>query len=111
MRENTLNVSYTNYLVIKEEYHMLTLIALAVVIIALVAIRASARLVTIIITITTIVVLGTANAHAAEPGLGACGECTSNVVGLSVDYLAAAILLIISTVGTIILVRSDKKNK
>ena len=90
---------------------MLTLIALAIVIIALVAIRASARLVAIIITVTTIVVLGTANAHAAEPGLGACGECTSNIVGLSIDYLIASVLLIGSVVCTIVLVRNDKKNK
>ena len=90
---------------------MLTLIALAIVIIALVAIRASARLVAIIITVTTIVVLGSANAHAAEPGLGACGECTSNIVGLSIDYLIAVILFISAVVTTAVLVRNDKKNK
>lgn len=89
---------------------MLTLIALAIVIVGLVAIKASARLVAIIITITAVVVLGSANAHAA-PGLGACGECTSNIIGLSIDYLIAIIFLITSVVGTIVLVRNDKKNK
>ena len=112
---------------------MLTLIALAIVIIALVAIRASARLVAIIIaivavivglvaikatartiaiiiTITTLVVLSTANAHAA-PGIGACGECTSNIIGLSVDYLVALVLAVICVVSTVLVIRSDKKNK
>ena len=87
---------------------MLTLIALAIVIIALVAIRASARLVAI--TITAVVVLGTANAHAA-PGIGACGECTSNIVGLSADYFIALILAVICVVSTVLVIRSDKKNK
>ena len=89
---------------------MLTLIALALVIIALVAIRASARLVAIIITITTVVVLGTANAHAA-PGIGACGECTSNIVGLSADYFIALVLAVICVVSTVLVIRNDKKNK
>lgn len=89
---------------------MLTLIALALVIIALVAIRASARLVAIIITITTVVVLGTANAHAA-PGIGACGECTSNIIGLSADYFIALVLAVICVVSTVLVIRNDKKNK
>ena len=89
---------------------MLTLIALAIVIIALVAIRASARLVAIIITITAVVVLGTTNAHAA-PGIGACGACTSNIVGLSADYFIALILAVICVVSTVLVIRSDKKNK
>ena len=89
---------------------MLTLIALAIVIIALVAIRASARLVAIIITITAVVVLGTANAHAA-PGIGACGVCTSNIVGLSADYFIALILAVICVVSTVLVIRNDKKNK
>ena len=89
---------------------MLTLIVLAIVIIALVAIRASARLVAIIITITTVVVLGTANAHAA-PGIGACGECTSNIIGLSADYFIALVLAVICVVSTVLVIRSDKKNK
>ena len=90
---------------------MLTLIALAIVIIALAAIRASARLVAIIITITTVVVLGTANAHAAAPGIGACGECTSNIVGLSADYFIALVLAVICVVSTVLVIRNDKKNK
>ena len=89
---------------------MLTLIALAIVISALVAIRASARLVAIIITITTVVVLGTANAHAA-PGIGACGECTSNIIGLSADYFIALVLAVICVVSTVLVIRNDKKNK
>ena len=89
---------------------MLTLIALAIVIIALAAIRASARLVAIIITITTVVVLGTTNAHAA-PGIGACGECTSNIVGLSADYFIALVLAVICVVSTVLVIRNDKKNK
>ena len=89
---------------------MLTLIALAIVIIALAAIRASARLVAIIITITAVVVLGTANAHAA-PGIGACGECTSNIVGLSADYFIALVLAVICVVSTVLVIRNDKKNK
>ena len=87
---------------------MLTLIALAIVIIALAAIRASARLVAI--TITTVVVLGTANAHAA-PGIGACGECTSNIIGLSADYFIALVLAVICVVSTVLVIRNDKKNK
>ena len=89
---------------------MLTLIALAIVIIALVAIRASARLVAIIITITAVVVLGTANAH-ASPGIGACGECTSNIIGLSADYFIALVLAVICVVSTVLVIRNDKKNK
>ena len=89
---------------------MLTLITLAIVIIALAAIRASARLVAIIITITTVVVLGTANAHAA-PGIGACGECTSNIIGLSADYFIALVLAVICVVSTVLVIRNDKKNK
>ena len=89
---------------------MLTLIALAIVIIALVATRASARLVAIIITITTVVVLGIANAHAA-PGIGACGECTSNIIGLSADYFIALVLAVICVVSTVLVIRNDKKNK
>ena len=89
---------------------MLTLITLAIVIIALAAIRASARLVAIIITITTVVVLGTANAHAA-PGIGACGECTSDIIGLSADYFIALVLAVICVVSTVLVIRNDKKNK
>ena len=90
---------------------MLTLIALAIVIIALAAIRASARLAAIIITIPTVVVLGTANAHAAAPGIGACGECTSNIIGLSADYFIALVLAVICVVSTVLVIRNDKKNK
>mgnify|MGYP003456522673 CR=1 FL=1 len=89
---------------------MLTLIAIVAVIVGLVAIKATARTITIILTITTLVVLGTANAHAA-PGLGACGECTSNIIGLSADYFIATVLFIFAAVATAILVRNDKKNK
>lgn len=90
---------------------MLTLIAIVAVIVGLIAIRASARLVAIIITITALVVLGTANAHAAAPGIGACGECTSNIIGLSVDYLVALVLAVGCVVSTVLVIRSDKKNK
>ena len=89
---------------------MLTLIALAIVSIALIAIRASAHLVVLIITITAVVVLGTTNAHAA-PGIGACGECTSHIVGLSADYFIALILAVICVVATVLVIRDDKKNK
>ena len=78
--------------------------------IALIAIRASARLVVLIITITAVVVLGSTNAHAA-PGIGACGECTSNIVGLSADYFIALILAVICVVATVLVIRDDKKNK
>lgn len=89
---------------------MLTLIALAIVIIALIAIKATARTIAIIITITALVVLGTANAHAA-PGIGACGECTSNIIGLSADYFIALILAIICVILFTLIVRHDNKNK
>ena len=89
---------------------MLTLIAIVAVIVGLVAIKATARTIAIIITITALVVLGTANAHAA-PGLGACGECTSNIIGLSADYFIALVLAVICVVLTIVIVRHDNKNK
>ena len=89
---------------------MLTLIAIIAVIVGLIAIKASARTITIILTITVVIVLGTANAHAA-PGLGACGECTSNIVGLSADYFIALILAVICVVATVLVIRDDKKNK
>ena len=90
---------------------MLNLIAIIAVIVGLIAIKASARTIAIILTITTVVVLGTANAHAAAPGLGACGECTSNIVGLSADYFIALILAVICVVATVLVIRDDKKNK
>ena len=89
---------------------MLTLIAIVAVIVGLVAIKATARTIAIIITITAVVVLGTANAH-ASPGIGACGECTSNIIGLSADYFIALILAVICVVSTVLVIRSDKKNK
>ena len=90
---------------------MLTLIAIIAVIVGLIAIKASARLVVLIITITSVVVLSTTNAHAAAPGIGACGESTSNIVGLSADYFIALILALICVVSTVLVIRSDKKNK
>ena len=90
---------------------MLTLIAIVAVIVGLVAIKATARTIAIIITVTAVVVLGTANAHAAAPGIGACGECTSNIIGLSADYFIALILAVICVVSTVLVIRSDKKNK
>lgn len=89
---------------------MLTLIAIATVIAGLVAIKATARTIAIIITVTAVVVLSTTNAHAA-PGIGACGECTSNIIGLSVDYLVALVLAVICVVSTVLVIRSDKKDK
>jgi disulfide bond formation protein DsbB len=89
---------------------MLTLIAIVAVIVGLVAIKATARTIAIIITVTAVVVLGTANAHAA-PGIGACGECTSNIIGLSADYFIALVLAVICVVSTVLVIRNDKKNK
>ena len=89
---------------------MLTLIAIIAVIVGLVAIKATARTIAILITITTLVVLGTANAH-ASPGIGACGECTSNIIGLSADYFIALTLAVICVVATVLVIRDDKKNK
>ena len=89
---------------------MLTLIAIVAVTAGLVALKATARTIAIIITVTAVVVLSTTNAHAA-PGIGACGECTSNIVGLSADYFIALILAVICVVSTVLVIRSDKKNK
>ena len=90
---------------------MLTLIAIVAVIVGLVALKATARTIAIIITVTAVVVLGTANAHAAAPGIGACGECTSNIIGLSADYFIALVLAVICVVSTVLVIRNDKKNK
>ena len=90
---------------------MLTLIAIVAVIVGLVAIKATASTIAIIITVTAVVVLSTTNAHAAAPGIGACGECTSNIIGLSADYFIALILAVICVVSTVLVIRSDKKNK
>ena len=90
---------------------MLTLIAIVAVIVGLVALKATARTIAIIITVTAVVVLSTTNAHAAAPGIGACGECTSNIIGLSADYFIALILAVICVVSTVLVIRSDKKNK
>lgn len=45
----------------------------------------------------------------ANPGFGACGQCTSNIIGLSADVFGAIVLLLLCVIATIIFVIKDKK--
>ncbi len=50
-----------------------------------------------------------AGAH-ADPGLGACGQCTSNIIGLSADWFIGGLILVWCIGYTIYLVLTDKES-